>query len=168
MTPLLAALLAAAACGAAADSPLLSFDSWARATGEVYGPLESAFRARVFAENLAFVTSQNAQPDRTVELGMTVFAALTTEEFAERFTGIFQQGAELHSVRGRGRRRRARARPAPPPPPPPAPRPTCRPPHPPPPPPSNRLSTSSRTTGRSAPRARRGARRATSRARGAR
>ena len=69
------------------QTPAVSeFEAWKVKHSIAYpSQFENAYRERVFLENLAKINAHNAKTERTYEMGLNQFSALTQEEFAETY-----------------------------------------------------------------------------------
>jgi len=77
-------------------SPLAArFEQWKMHTNKFYLSEEhEAYRLSVFAENLAYIESENARQNEYV-LDTTFFADLTQEEFTSRYLGYVNQDSQI-------------------------------------------------------------------------
>jgi len=80
-------------------SPLADrFNNWKQSVNKFYASPElEAYRLSVYADNLAFIEAENARQSE-YQLGETVFADLTQEEFASQFLGFVNRGGEPQNV----------------------------------------------------------------------
>ncbi|KRX02939.1 hypothetical protein PPERSA_09061 [Pseudocohnilembus persalinus] len=72
------------------------FAQWKLTNGVNFAASEEAYRFEIFFENLKLVQKLNAEQTGSLRLGMTPFAAMTTEEFAEtRTTKLTQSNSSI-------------------------------------------------------------------------
>jgi C1A family cysteine protease len=85
---LLLALLGAATIFLAQQTPSKRsvFESWkAKHTISFASETENIYREKVFHENLARIEAHNSQNDKSYEIGLNQFSAMTQEEFAQTY-----------------------------------------------------------------------------------
>jgi C1A family cysteine protease len=80
-------------------SPLAErFSNWKQSINKFYASPElEAYRMSVYADNLAYIEAENARQSE-YQLGETVFADLTQEEFASQYLGFVNKGVEAQNV----------------------------------------------------------------------
>ena len=62
------------------------FEAWKAKHSVSYESMfENAYREKVFLENLAEIKAHNAKHDRTYDMGLNQFSAMTQEEFAQTY-----------------------------------------------------------------------------------
>ena len=80
----------------AAKPEVTAFESWKIEHGVTYASMfESAYRERIFLENLAKVELHNSQKFHTYQMGINQFSALTQEEFVAMNLGLIAPESEI-------------------------------------------------------------------------
>jgi len=85
-------LFVVASLALSVDYSRQEFKKFQEKYGKSYSPEEESLRFQIFAENLAFINSHNAQiPKPSFTVAVNKFADLSNEEFVQKYTGFHAQ-----------------------------------------------------------------------------
>jgi len=74
--------------GYQSTSGVSEFEAWKSTFGVKFASeFENTYRERIFLENLAKINTHNAKGERSYEMGLNQFSALSTEEFSQTYLG---------------------------------------------------------------------------------
>jgi C1A family cysteine protease len=83
------------------SNKVTEFEAWKAKFGITFeSEIESAYREKIFLENLAKMNAHNSNEFRTYEQGVNQFSALTQEEFAQQYLGtiVNVEASTINSV----------------------------------------------------------------------